>query len=85
MTLQEAELAREKTHGYRLDRSHIFAVNLFDDIEKFMKVPEEWAPPETKPYVPGVCSSLSYLSTPHAHIHLSPRELDSLKTKPLFL
>ena len=29
-------------------------MNLFDDIEKFMKVPDEWAPPETKPYAPGV-------------------------------
>ncbi|KAM7476202.1 hypothetical protein LguiB_023445 [Lonicera macranthoides] len=52
-TPQEAELAKEKTHGYKLDRSHIFAVNMFDDIEKFMNVPDEWAPPETKPYVPG--------------------------------
>ncbi|KAL3516745.1 hypothetical protein ACH5RR_023647 [Cinchona calisaya] len=52
-TPQEAELAKEKTNGYKLDRSHIFAVNMFDDIEKFMKVPDEWAPPETKPYTPG--------------------------------
>lgn len=52
-TPQEAELARDKTHGYKLDKSHIFAVNMFDDIEKFMKVPDEWAPPETKPYTPG--------------------------------
>ncbi|KAK3035486.1 hypothetical protein RJ639_034456 [Escallonia herrerae] len=52
-TPQEAELAKEKTNGYKLDRSHIFVVNMFDDIEKFMKVPDEWAPPETKPYVPG--------------------------------
>ncbi|XP_009595023.1 eukaryotic translation initiation factor 3 subunit B-like [Nicotiana tabacum] len=52
-TPQEAELSKEKTHGYKLDRSHIFAVNMFDDIEKFLKVPDEWAPPEIKPYVPG--------------------------------
>lgn len=52
-TPQEAELVKEKLHNYRLDKSHIFAVNMFDDIEKFMKVPNEWAPPETKPYVPG--------------------------------
>ncbi|OIT24790.1 eukaryotic translation initiation factor 3 subunit b [Nicotiana attenuata] len=49
----EAELSKEKTHGYKLDRSHIFVVNMFDDIEKFLKVPDEWAPPEIKPYVPG--------------------------------
>ncbi|GFP90453.1 eukaryotic translation initiation factor 3 subunit b [Phtheirospermum japonicum] len=52
-TPQEAELAKEKTNGYKLDRSHIFSVNMFDDIDKFMRVPEEWAPPETKPYTPG--------------------------------
>ncbi|KNA13142.1 hypothetical protein SOVF_119450 [Spinacia oleracea] len=51
-TPQEAELAKEKTHGYKLDKSHIFAVNLFDEIDKFMKVPDEWAPPEIKPYTP---------------------------------
>ncbi|GAB2216124.1 hypothetical protein Droror1_Dr00023892 [Drosera rotundifolia] len=49
----EAEHARETTNGYKLDRSHIFNVNKFDDIEKFMKVPDEWAPPEYKPYLPG--------------------------------
>lgn len=52
-TPQEAELAKEKTHGYKLDKTHIFAVNLFDDFDRFMKVPDEWAPPETKPYTPG--------------------------------
>ncbi|KAI5648779.1 hypothetical protein M9H77_34784 [Catharanthus roseus] len=52
-TPQEAELAREKTNGYKLDRSHVFAVNLFDDIDKYRKIPDEWAPPETKPYTPG--------------------------------
>ncbi|XP_076922037.1 eukaryotic translation initiation factor 3 subunit B-like [Bidens hawaiensis] len=52
-TPQEAELAKEKTNGYRLDRAHIFAVNMFDEIDKFMNVPDEWAPPEIKPYTPG--------------------------------
>lgn len=52
-TPQEAELAKEKTHGYRLDKSHIFAVNMFNEIEEFMKVPDEWAPPQTNAYKPG--------------------------------
>ncbi|KAJ0973162.1 hypothetical protein J5N97_021121 [Dioscorea zingiberensis] len=52
-TPQEAELAREKTNGYKLDKSHIFSVNLFDDFEKYMKVPDEWTPAEIKPYIPG--------------------------------
>ncbi|KAG6772922.1 hypothetical protein NC652_018046 [Populus alba x Populus x berolinensis] len=50
---QEAELAKEKTNGYKLDRAHIFAVNMIEDFNRFMKVPDEWAPPEIRPYVPG--------------------------------
>ncbi|CAM8895270.1 unnamed protein product [Rhodiola kirilowii] len=50
---QEAQLAKEKTTGYKLDRSHIFVVNMFEDFEKFMKVPDQWAPPEKKEYIPG--------------------------------
>lgn len=51
---QEAELAKEKTQGYKLDRSHIFSVSMFDDFDRFMKVPDEWAPPPNKEYAPGV-------------------------------
>ncbi|VAI38132.1 unnamed protein product [Triticum turgidum subsp. durum] len=58
-TPQEAELAREKTNGYKLDKSHIFAVNMFDDFEKYMKVPDEWAPAEIKPYTPGKSSEVA--------------------------
>ncbi|CAM8982841.1 unnamed protein product [Rhodiola kirilowii] len=50
---QEAQLAKEKTTGYKLDRSHIFVVNMFEDFEKYMKVPDEWAPPEKMEYIPG--------------------------------
>ncbi|XP_071689983.1 eukaryotic translation initiation factor 3 subunit B-like [Rutidosis leptorrhynchoides] len=52
-TPQEAELAKEKTNGYKLDKAHIFVVNMFEEIDKFMKVPDEWAPPEIKAYEPG--------------------------------
>ncbi|KAL6008103.1 Eukaryotic translation initiation factor 3 subunit B [Asimina triloba] len=52
-TAQEAELAKEKTNGYKLDKSHIFAVNFFDDFDKYLKVPDEWTPAEIKPYTAG--------------------------------
>ncbi|KAJ3692030.1 hypothetical protein LUZ60_012380 [Juncus effusus] len=52
-TPQEAELAKEKTNGYKLDRSHIFAVNMFDEFDKYMNVPDTWTPAEIKPYEPG--------------------------------
>ncbi|KAK2643511.1 hypothetical protein Ddye_025274 [Dipteronia dyeriana] len=51
--LSLSELAKEKTNGYKLDKAHIFAVNMFDNFDRFMKVPDEWGPPEFKPYTPG--------------------------------
>lgn len=33
---------------------NVFSVNMFDDFDRFMKVPDQWAPPETTPYSPGV-------------------------------
>ncbi|KAM0893218.1 hypothetical protein ACQ4PT_025237 [Festuca glaucescens] len=52
-TSQEAELAREKRNGHKLDRLHILAVNVFHDFDKYMKVPDEWMPDELTPYAPG--------------------------------
>ncbi|XP_058742411.1 eukaryotic translation initiation factor 3 subunit B-like [Vicia villosa] len=52
-TPQEAELAKENAQGHKLDRSHTFIVNMFDDFDRFMRVPDEWAPPPNKEYAPG--------------------------------
>ncbi|RLM87570.1 eukaryotic translation initiation factor 3 subunit B-like [Panicum miliaceum] len=52
-TPQEAQLAREMGNGYKLDKSHILVVNIFDDFERYMKVPDEWMAAETKPYTTG--------------------------------
>eukprot|EP00951_Prasinocladus_malaysianus_P042239 scaffold508834_cov25-Prasinocladus_malaysianus.AAC.1 len=52
MTPQEALNACDKTHGYKLDKSHTFAVNMFDDFDKYDKVPDEYVAPEVKPYQP---------------------------------
>ena len=51
--MQEAQIAKDQTNGYKLDKSHIFVVNMFDDFDKYTKVSNEWIPPETKPYTPG--------------------------------
>ncbi|KAK8970409.1 Eukaryotic translation initiation factor 3 subunit B [Platanthera guangdongensis] len=63
--IMEAELAKEKTNGYKLDKSHVFAVNLFDEFEKYMKIPDEWTPAEIKPYAAGFLflDALSSLSS----------------------
>lgn len=52
--LQEAIAARDQTNGYKLDRSHTFAVTLFDDFERYARVPDEYQEPEAKPYQPTV-------------------------------
>lgn len=59
LLLQEAIAARDQTHGYKLDRSHTFAVTLFDDFERYAKVPEQYQDPAPQPYKPTVrtCSS----------------------------
>ena len=57
-----------QTNGYKLDKNHIFMVSMFDDFEKYAKVPEEYASPEKKPYVPRVCSSSS-ISPPYWAYH----------------
>ncbi|KAL6846837.1 hypothetical protein ACP4OV_024285 [Aristida adscensionis] len=52
-TPQEAELAREIANGHRFDKSHKFVVNMFDDFERYVKVPNEWMCAEVNPYTPG--------------------------------
>ena len=51
---QEALAARDQTHGYKLDRSHTFAVTLFDDFERYAKVAEQYQEPPPQPYKPTV-------------------------------
>jgi hypothetical protein len=43
-----------QTDGYRLDKSHVFRVNMFDDFEKYSRVPEQYTAREVKPYEPVV-------------------------------
>jgi hypothetical protein len=49
-----ARLACEKTQGHKLDKQHIFAVNLYSDFEKLMAVPDEYVPPQVKDHEEGV-------------------------------
>jgi len=52
-TPQEAQLARKIGNGFNFDKSHKLVVNIFDDFERYMKVPDESTAAETKPYTPG--------------------------------
>ena len=49
-TRGEADAAVEQADGYKLDKAHVFKVSKFDDFEKYAKVPDEYVPPEPKPY-----------------------------------
>lgn len=54
-SLNEAKEAVRAANGHRLDKNHVFAVNLFSDFEKYLNVPDEWTPPEPAPYKDPVC------------------------------
>eukprot|EP01098_Paradermamoeba_levis_P006217 TRINITY_DN2589_c0_g1_i1.p1 TRINITY_DN2589_c0_g1~~TRINITY_DN2589_c0_g1_i1.p1 ORF type:complete len:444 (-),score=142.21 TRINITY_DN2589_c0_g1_i1:974-2305(-) len=45
-----AKLAVQKTNGYKLDRSHVFAVNLYSELEKYRALPEQYTPPPVKEF-----------------------------------
>ena len=49
-SLAEAKEAVKAMNGYKLDKSHIFAVNLFSDFDKYTTVADEWEPPSPVPY-----------------------------------
>jgi len=48
----EAQAAKAQTQDYKLDKNHTFRVSMFDDFDKYARVPEEYAAPEEKPYLP---------------------------------
>jgi hypothetical protein len=45
---------REQVNGFKLDKSHTFSVNMFDEIERYARVPDEYEPPEEKHFQPSV-------------------------------
>lgn len=45
-----AQEAVKMTNGYKLDKQHTFAVNLFSDFDRFKNIPELWEEPEIRPY-----------------------------------
>ncbi|KAL5017836.1 hypothetical protein ScPMuIL_003558 [Solemya velum] len=45
-----AQDAVKMANGYKLDKLHTFAVNLFSDFEKFENVPKHWENPKPQPF-----------------------------------
>ncbi len=50
MALQEAQAVVQQVNGFKLDKSHTFAVNLFDDVSRYMQIPDEYEAPEDKEF-----------------------------------
>lgn len=48
-----ADLAIEQTNGYKLDKQHVFRVTPYNDLDKYSRIPDEYQPPEIKPYEPS--------------------------------
>ncbi|KAL3497699.1 hypothetical protein ACH5RR_040431 [Cinchona calisaya] len=44
-TREEAELAKKKTDGYKLDTGHAFAVNLMEEFDRLINTPDKWITP----------------------------------------
>ncbi|XP_072044108.1 eukaryotic translation initiation factor 3 subunit B-like [Amphiura filiformis] len=42
--------AAKQMNGYKLDKLHTFAVNLFSDFDKYSSIPDKWETPEIQPY-----------------------------------
>ncbi len=48
----QAKKAVTNTNGWKLDKKHIFVVNHFADVRKFLTMGENFSPPEMKDYAP---------------------------------
>ncbi len=47
---QNAVEAVKAFNGYKLDKQHTFAVNLFSDFDNYLNIPDEWEPPKEEEY-----------------------------------
>ena len=47
---KEAQAAQRLGHKYKLDKNHVFLVSMFDDFEKYEKVPEQYTAPNLPDY-----------------------------------
>lgn len=48
---ENAREAVKSTKNYRLDKHHVFDVNLFTDFDKYENIPDEWEAPTPQPYI----------------------------------
>ena len=62
----------QQVNGFKLDKTHTFAVNLFDDVSRYMQIPDEYETPEDKEFETPVSASRHLLTGRRLHMrHLS--------------
>ncbi|CAK0783331.1 hypothetical protein CVIRNUC_006530 [Coccomyxa viridis] len=49
-TPEEAHAVVQQVNGFKLDKTHTFAVNMFDDVSRYMQIPDEYETPEDKEF-----------------------------------
>ena len=49
-TAAQAKQAVKAGDGFRLDKTHVFACNLFPEIERLTSLSEQFTPPNPEPY-----------------------------------
>lgn len=74
-TPAEAQAAQEQTDGYKLDKAHVFRVNLLADLDRFAAVPDDYSPPEAKPFEPRQ-EIMSWLLDPRGRDQFAVRFAD---------
>lgn len=47
---QEAQAAQKQGHNHKLDKNHTFSVSMFDDFERYDRIPEEYEEPTLPEY-----------------------------------
>lgn len=71
-TVTKELLPNSGCNGFKLDKNHTFVVNMFDDIDKYSKVSDQYQPPAPKEFKLQV-RARACLPVPAACCMLAPR------------
>ena len=52
----------QQVNGFKLDKTHTFAVNMFDDVSRYMQIPDEYETPEDKEFETPVSACRNFLT-----------------------
>ena len=64
--MQEAQAAKQHTQGYSLDKRHALKVNMFDEFDKYLKIPDTYEEEPHREYEPTENLQVFQQATPRA-------------------